>query len=243
MRSARTASARLDTLEDGGVEGAAFVDVFAFEVGADDFAFACGRRACEGCAKEARAGGSVGAGAVGADGPAVEVGFHPSPVVGVVGDDAEFAAGLEDAPGVAHEVVLNHAAFVVSLLGPGVGEVKMDDAGDGGGRAEAEEVGGVGVEHADVGEVVAADAVCGVAEELAGVFDAEEVGVGLEDGLLGEEGAFAGADLEFERSVGVVEPGAEVDPGGLGVVDEVVGKRGEVFVEDAEAGDVELFAA
>lgn len=51
--------------------------------------------------------------------PAVEVGFHPRPVVVVVGDNAQFAAGDEAAEHLFKEAVLHDAVLVVLGLRPG----------------------------------------------------------------------------------------------------------------------------
>ena len=96
----------------------------------------------------------------------------------MVGDDAELAPGDEGSPGVGEEAVLHDAVFVVLALGPGIAEVEMDDADDRGGHAPAEELGGVGAEHAGVGGVDAAEAISGVGVVLVLPLDAEEVGVG-----------------------------------------------------------------
>ncbi len=188
----------------GGVEGAAFGNVFAFEVCADDGAF----------------GGVVLEGDGGGEGDDVEPGLfgedalHVGEIVGVVGDEAEDAAGHEDAVDFLHEGDLDGAAFIVTGFGPGVGEVDVEGVDGGVGDVAADPPEGFAVDESGVGEAVAAHAVGGEEGVFAGPFEADVVvfRFGLGDGE--EEGAFAGADFEFDR-VGVAEEGGEVELAGF----------------------------
>ena len=208
--------------EDHGGELPAFVAVFAFEVGADEFAVAGGVGAFERSSFEDVL-------------DLLGVFLHPLEVVVVVGGEADFAAVFEDAVEFAEERGLDAAAFVVSFFWPGVGEVDVDASEAVVGDEVSDKGGGVGPKQLDVGELMPADAVGGVAPVGFGPFDAEEVDVGFEAGLLDEEGAFARADFEVHGSAGgvggVVEPLIEVERAGLDI--------GQVVLRSADAGDVE----
>lgn len=220
------------------MELSAFEAVLALEVGADDFALACAQGLDEGDLGEGFAGGGVGGCA-----PAVKVFAHPGPVVGVVGGDAELAEGLEDPEGVLQEAVLDHPAFVVSGLGPGVGEVEVDGPAGVVGDAPVDKLPGVQAEHADVCQRGAAEAVGGKGEELAFVLDAEPVGVGVLGRFLQQEGALARADLQVQGAGGVGEPGLDVDVGECGVVQKVIGQAREGGDGDFDPGGVDGLAA
>ena len=68
-----------------------------------------------------------------------------------------------------------------------------------------------------VGFALATDAVGGVGAELTGPLDAQKVGLGLQLGLLDQEGALARADLQLEAALRVREPLTGVGPPGVGV--------------------------
>ena len=182
--------------EDGPVETPALFAVFSLEVRADQFPLTDTR------------GGRIGVPLEGPIGPAPagEVLFHPGPVVVVVGDDAQLRAGRQYAQALGEELVLDHAPAVVACFGPRVGEIEVDDLHGMIGHAPADKLAGIGAEHADIGYRGAPDAVGGVHVELAGVLDAEEVGMGLGGGTLNEERPFARADLDLERARWVREP-------------------------------------
>jgi len=55
------------------------------------------------------------------------VSLIPEPECVVIGDDSKLALGSECATGFDEETVLNDAIFVVARLGPGVGEVEVED--------------------------------------------------------------------------------------------------------------------
>lgn len=170
--------------------------------------------------------------------------YVPGPKVIVVGDEAQLAAGREDAMEFDHGVILDDAAFVMSFLRPGIGEVEVDDLHDallvGGGVIKGwaapipDKFGGIASEQFYIFEVPAAHAIGSVAVELAGPFDAEEVCLRLKLGLLEEEGALAGADLELETVMGMLEPLARVDAPGFG--------RGQIAELDAVALGDERFS-
>ena len=206
------------------MEGAVFSAVFSFEVGAYDFAFVCGFWSVEVCGGEEVA--DLG-----------DVLLYPLPVVIVVGYYANFALWFEDAVELFEVLGIDGAAFVVSFFWPGVGEVDVEDGADLVGEVVADELGCIGAEDSYMLKVVSADAVGGVAEELARPFYAEVIDVGLGGGLLDEEGSFAGADFYVEGIVEAVgrEPGARIDCA--------------IFIwwersgEYAESCDVELFSS
>jgi len=107
----------------------------------------------------------------------IEVGFVPGPENIVIGHDAEFAARFEAAPDIKQSLVLDDAFFVMLGFGPRIGEVEVDDIDGVVGAAPFEELGCVGVEHADIGVrvfvlLLSADAIGDVGGELAGPFDA-----------------------------------------------------------------------
>ena len=119
----------------------------------------------------------------------------------------------------------------------------MENADAAGRHAEADEHRRVGVQHADVVDAVAPHAVGGVAEELARVLDPKEVRLGLQAGLLREERALAGTELELEGPLRVRVPRAHVDVPGLGVRRNLVGQRRQIVVDDAVRRDVLRLAA
>ncbi len=76
----------------------------------------------------------------------------------------------------------------------------------------ADELGGVGVKHSDIGELVAAKAIGGIGEELTRPLDSQEVDLGRDLSLLTQEGALAGADFELKRQLGLGKPVSGIEP-------------------------------
>lgn len=112
--------------------------------------------------------------------------------------DSESAAGEETACGGIDEWWLKEASLVVAFFGPGVGVIDVK-RGEGIARAlGADEMRGVGADHADVGDVPASEAVCGEPEEFVGPLDAEEVAVGMVLSTSEKEGGLTGSDFDFD---------------------------------------------
>lgn len=179
----------------------------------------------------------------------IEVGQIPGPEFVVVGDDTELASGFEASPDIEEGLVLDHTLFVVFFLGPGVGEVEVDDIDRLVGASPLEQLRCVGVEHTDIGMrvlglLLSADAIGDVGGKLAGPLDAQEVGVRLKMGLLDQKRALAGADFDFEAFGRIFEPCAEIEAGGFWIVDDRIGERGEFGVRyrNHPGGGVECFS-
>ncbi len=169
--------------------------------------------------------------------PMIEVGKVPGPELVVVGDDAELASRFEATPDVEQGLMLDDPFFVVLFLWPGVGEVEVDDIDRLVGAPPFEQLGRVGVEHADIGVgvfalLLSADAIGDIGSELASPFDAQEVGVRLKMRLLDQKRALARADFELEAFGRVFEPCAQIKPGGFGVVDDRIGEHGQLGLRD-----------
>jgi hypothetical protein len=115
---------------------------------------------------------------------------------------------------------LDEAAFLVAGFWPGVGEVDVEGGEGGVWDMAAEPPDGFAMDHAGVGGGVAAEAVGGEFGVLFGPLDADEVvlGMSLCDGE--EEGAFAGADFEFNGVVVAEDAGPGDFAGFVGEAEE-----------------------
>jgi len=180
-----------------GVNGSVFPEVFSLIVGADCLAVlhGGGRQEIDRCESVVFRG---------------EDGLYVPEIIGVVGGELNFAAGLKGSEDLAKIGLADEAAFVVSSFGPGVREVDVEAVDAVIGQVAGDERGGFCTYNSDVGQVPSADAVDGVAIVFSCPFDAEEVDVGLCFGLVDEKGGFAGADFDLEFS-GTSENMEEID--------------------------------
>ena len=161
--------------------------------------------------------------------------FIPRPEFWVIGDQSKFSARCEDAVKLTQGLVLDHTTLVVPGLRPGVGEIEVYDPGDSIRAPESSELGGIRMKHSNIRHLVAANTIRGVTKELACPFDAQEVGVRLENRLLHEKGALAGTDLEFEGIVRSFKPA----PG----IEGPIPRWRKLIGGDSECTELEVFSA
>jgi hypothetical protein len=176
------------------MEGSSFPAVFSFKVGSDEFALAGRARAV------------------------VFNNLHPAvlndavdllKIVFVIGDDANLSLGRKDVKQKGNEFILDKSALVVAFFRPGVGEINVHDGNGSRWNKLREEEDGFGSKGANIGALGPANAVRCVSPVPTGVFNADEIGVGVKFGLLKKKGSFAHADFKFD-GVGVAEDFGEI---------------------------------
>ena len=96
---------------------------------------------------------------------------------------------------------------MVTLLGPGIGEVDVKTVDRTCRHEITKEDRGIGSQDADVAQVPAPDSVRRVTVELAGPLDSEEVHLRLHLGLRHKEGRSARPDLDVNRAGTSENPG------------------------------------
>ena len=94
----------------------------------------------------------------------------------------------------------DEASFVMAFFGLWVGEIDVEEVNGVIVNKIGQEDSGIGADNPNVRQAPSADAIHGVAVVFAGPFDAEEIIVRLYPGLVEQEGAFAGADLDVDRA-------------------------------------------
>lgn len=119
-------------------------------------------------------------------------------ILGVVGCDSQAAFGFEAAEDVDEICVGDEASFMVAFFRPGVRKVNVKTIDGIIGQEIGQQMGGVISNEADVGEVPAADAVDCEAVKFTCPFDAEEVGLGCDFGLVEQKRGLSGADFDVE---------------------------------------------
>ena len=110
----------------------------------------------------------------------------PRPQVVVISDQSKLASIYQYAMKLAQRRILHDPPFVVPLLRPGIGEVKVNDIRDRIRASKPDELRGVGPEHAHVVQFAPPQAVRRVPVEFPRPFDAEKVRLELQRRMLNE---------------------------------------------------------
>lgn len=131
--------------------------------------------------------------------------FVPRKEIVVVGYKMNTSVRLEYSVHSPHSRILNHSPLVMSLLGPRIGEVQVNDLGNGGVAAMLHEFTGVVAKHANVLQSISSGPIGRIPKELPSPLDAEEVRAGLYGGLLRKECPFPRANFKFKWTRGIVE--------------------------------------
>ena len=136
--------------------------------------------------------------------------FHLFEIIGVVGAEIDYAAGLQDSLGNLGEAFVDETVLEMFSLGPGVGKIDVQ-GGCGFGRHEIfQKIAGFDAHAAKVGEAGAAAFAVEFADPSAETFDADEVAFGMRRGVAEEEGGVAAAEFDFE-GLGLREKGGEIE--------------------------------
>jgi len=124
---------------------------------------------------------------------------HLAEVLGVVGFEEEFAAGLERFAEIGGEGGVEEAARVVAAFGPGIREQEVGGPDRGGAEEVTDGVGRFEPEDPDVGQGGACGSTAGFPDAAEQAFDAEEVALGELRGAREEERAFPRTEIDFDR--------------------------------------------
>ena len=119
----------------------------------------------------------------------------------MIRDHLQPTSRFQHALGERHELRLQQPSLVMAGLGPGIGEINMQDRQAVFRHEFRQKKTRLGPHRAGVRAVIAAKAIAGISPEPAGPFDAEKIDLGSCLGLLGQEGSLAAADLQFDRMI------------------------------------------
>lgn len=96
-------------------------------------------------------------------------------IFGMIGDNAQDAAGYQNANGLLEKRCLNQSAFVVASLGPGIGKIDMQGMERLVRNVGANPPVGIGPDHAGVSQTMPPDTIRGKITISSGPFNADEI--------------------------------------------------------------------
>lgn len=131
--------------------------------------------------------------------------------------------------------ILNHAPFVMASLRPRIAEVQVDDLCDFIWQPEAAELGGIGVQNANVGKFSPPHAIRGEAPKFSRPFDPKKVRIGLPHSLLNQKCSLARADFNLEWIRRRRKKNSRIKWAGI--------VCGQVRLIDADMSDIKNFSA
>jgi len=122
-------------------------------------------------------------------------------IFSMIGDNAQDAAGYQNADGLLEKRCLNQSAFVVAGLGPGIGKIDMQGMERLVRNVGANPPVGIGADHAGVSQTMPSDTIRGEITISSGPFNADEIMV-LELRCRGEKkGAFSGTNFQLNGMI------------------------------------------